>query len=119
MKPKTKKTLIILVAVVMVAAIIYFAFIRKNGKNVSGSMINKLGLNEADAQKLKEAVAAVEAYAEAHPEGESTDGWAKNNIEAAAQQQGCTYAQMVLIHAAYAAFGEANFAQLKAKILAL
>jgi len=54
MKTKTKKTLIVVAAVIFVAAIVYFAFFRKGG--AFNSVINKLDISSGTKSILRKAV---------------------------------------------------------------
>ena len=53
MKPKTKKAIIIIMAIAIAATIVYFAFFRKKGWE---KIIDNLDITEADKAKLKQSV---------------------------------------------------------------
>lgn len=94
MKPKTKKTIIIVAAVLAVAIIVYFAFIRKT----AASIIDKLGLTAEQAAAMKGKVAEIEANAA------GLSGWTKAEIKRKAAEQGYTYNQWLVVEAAYALY---------------
>ena len=90
MKPATKKTIIIIVAVAVVAAIVYFVFIRK-GKTAK-QIVNRMPLDEVTKQALLDRVGYIEA------------SWDKAAIEANAQAKGRTYQQQLVEEAAYSLY---------------
>ena len=91
MKPKTKKTLIIVAAVLIVAVILYFAF-RKN-KNSTGSIISGLSTDQGTKALLASMVSYINS---------SWDDEHKAMIEQNAQAKGRTLAQQTVAEAAYA-----------------
>ncbi len=95
MKPKTKKTFIIVLAIAVVAAIIYFAFFRKKS---SASIIDKLDITADQKAALKAKVAEIEVNAA------NNEGWTRASIENKAAQNGYTYAQWLVVEAAYALY---------------
>lgn len=97
MKPKTKKTLIIIVAVAVVAAIVYFAFIRNSSKN----LIDRLNIDAGIKKLLRDKAEEVEKYAAANPGDATSNDWSKQGLLNKAKSNGRTYEQQVVIEAAY------------------
>lgn len=92
MKPKTKKTLIIVAAVAIVAAIVYFAFFRKS-KNSTAAIISGLNVDLGVKSLLSNMVSYINT------------GWDdehKAQIAANAEAKGRTLAQQTVAEAAYA-----------------
>lgn len=102
MKPKTKKTLIIVLAIAAVAAIVWLAFFRK-GKSAS-SIVDKLAVDDGVKSALKAKVAEIEANAS------GLSGWTRESIESKAAQNGYTYNQWLVVEAAYALYYSSNWA---------
>lgn len=93
MKPKTKKTLIIVAAVAIVAAIVYFAFFRKSNKNSTAAIISGLNVDLGVKSLLSNMVSYINT------------GWDdehKAQIAANAEAKGRTLAQQTVAEAAYA-----------------
>lgn len=88
MKPKTKKIIIIAVAVIAVAFIVWVLFFRKAGWE---KVIDGLDLSEADKKTLRTQVKAIV----------SDSAFNKAYYEAAAARNNITYDQYLVIEAAY------------------
>lgn len=86
MKPKTKKILIIMAAVAIVAAIVYFAFFRKKGWEKE---IEKLNISDANKDRLKIAVKQIL----------SDPSYIQSENEALAASSGLTYDQWLVLEA--------------------
>ena len=84
MKPKDKKKMIIVAAVLAIAAIIYFAFIRNRGWRRE---IDKLNLTAEEKKRLRQAV----KYVMLDP------AYTKQQYESSASAFGLTYDQWVVI----------------------
>lgn len=84
MKEKTKKTLIIVAAVLVVAAILYFMF--RGSKNTAKGMINRLNVSPS----IKKAIISHLEQAKA-----------EQDINANAAANGCSYEQALALSAAY------------------
>lgn len=93
MKPKSKKTIIIVLAVAVIATIVYFAFFRKKG---ASSIVDKLAITDDQKALLKAKIAEIEANAG------NVSGWTKAEIARKAAEQGYTYQQYLVVEAAYA-----------------
>ena len=85
MKPSTKKTVIIVLAVMAVAAIVYFAFLRKKSAE---SIIKSLIIDDATKTALLNQLAIVKTMPEA-------------TIRQKAQEKGRTYEKQLVAEAAY------------------
>lgn len=109
MKAKTKKTLIIVLAVAAVAAIVYF--VARGKKKDVNSIIESLGLSAAEEANVKAAALQVANYT-----GEGS--WSASQIAADAASMGTDSQHVIVCHAVYAALGENRFNVLKPKILA-
>ena len=101
MKPKTKKTLIIMLAIAAVATIVYFAFFRKKG---ASSLVDKLAITDDQKAALKAKIAEIEANTG------NVSGWTKAEIERKAAEQGYTYQQYLVVEAAYALWYTSDWA---------
>lgn len=102
MKPNTKKAIIIVAAVAVVAAIVYFVFIRKNGSKAS-SLVDLLPITDDQKAAMKAKVAEIVAN------NANWSGWSKSEIERKAAENGYTYDQWVVVEAAYALYYETNW----------
>ena len=95
MKPKTKKSLIVMAAIAVIAAVIYFVARKRQSPT---SIIDKLAVTDAQKAALKAKVAEIEANAA----GIST--WTKDALQERAAANGYTYNQWVVVEAAYALY---------------
>lgn len=119
MKPKTKKTIIIVLAVLIVAAIVYFAFFRKASKN----LIDKLTVSDGVKALLRKKVAEIEAYAAENPGDENSNDWSKQGLQNKATANGRTYVQQLVIEAAYNLYtigqlSASEYAQIESEVMA-
>lgn len=94
MKPKTKKILIIMAAIAIVAAIVYFAFIRKS-KNSTAAIISRLNCDKDLKDGLTSMVQIINT---------SWDDASKQAIATKASANGRTLAQQTVIEALYALY---------------
>lgn len=88
MKPATKKTIIIVLAVLIVATIVYFLFFRKQGWEKE---IDKLNIAESYKDQLRKAVKQIL----------SDPTYTKEGLETSAQAANLTYDQYLVIEAAF------------------
>lgn len=107
MKPKTKKTLIIVAAVLVIAAIIYFTL--RGSKKTAKGMINRLNVSS----DIKKTILS-------HLEQAKTE----QDINANAAANGCSYEQALALSAAYylvndGTVSDATWQQWKAEILTM
>lgn len=100
MKPKTKKTIIIIVAVAAVAVIIWLLFFRKKD---SASIIDKLDVSPKVKNALKQKLAEIEVNAS------GVSGWTKDEIKRKAAENGYTYAQWMVVEAAFALYNASDW----------
>lgn len=95
MKPKTKKTLIIVAAVAIVAIILFFVI---RSRKSATSLVDKLAITDEQKTALKAKIAEIEANASGNP------SWTKEGLQASASRNGYSYAQWLVIEAAYALY---------------
>lgn len=108
MKPKTKKTIIIVAAIAVVVAIIYFAFFRKAKSGTAEGYIDRLDTSLAKRRVIK-------SYLE--------KAALEQNIEANAAANGINYEQALALSAAYylvpGTIDDATWQAWKAQIIAM
>lgn len=109
MKPKTKKTLIIVAAVAVVAAIIYFAFFHKAKAGTAEGYIDRLNTTAANRRAIK---------------GYLQKSALEQDIAANANANGINYEQALALTAAYylvvdGTIDDATWQQWKAQIKAM
>ncbi len=109
MKPKTKKTFIIVLAIAAVAAIVYFAFFRKAKAGTAEGYIDRLSAGN----DIKRAIKSHLAEAALHDIGANM-----------AQNPGLNYEQTLALTAAYYlvndnSVSDATWQQWKAEIIAM
>ena len=85
MKPKTKKTMIIVAAVIAIAVIVYFVFIQKKWERI----LNNLDIDKAVKQEIRTEARRIEASAEL-----------RKKVEAEAADVGETYDRWLIMTAA-------------------
>lgn len=95
MKPKTKKIIIWTLAIAAIAVIAWLVFFRKKPAT---SLIDKLSITAEQKAALKAKVAEIEANAQ------GIEGWTKAAMEKKAAENGYTYAQWLVVEAAYALY---------------
>lgn len=109
MKPKTKKTLIIVLAVAVVAVIVYFAFFRKAKAGTAEGYIDRLSVDRSTRQAIKSHL---------------TDALAQDMSTNMAANPGLNYEQALALTAAYYlvndnTVSDATWQQWKAEIAAM
>lgn len=102
MKPNTKKTIIIIVAIAIIAAIVYFVVRNRNGKKAL-SLVDMLSITSEQKAAMKAKVNEILANAN------DWSGWSRSEIERKAKEKGYTYAQWLVVEAAYALYYESNW----------
>lgn len=100
MKPKTKKIIIIVAAVAIVAAIAYFVFRRKKS---ASNIVAGLAITDDQKTALLAKVAEIEANTSNNP------SWTQDALKNKASEKGYTYAQWVVVEAAYALYYTSNW----------
>lgn len=109
MKPKTKKTFIIMAAVAAVVAIIYFMFFRKAKAGTAEGYIDRLNVGLSTRKAIKSHL---------------DQALAEQDINANAAANGCTYEQALALSAAYylvndGTVDDATWQNWKAQILSM
>lgn len=97
MKPKTKKILIIVAAIVAVAVIVWLVA-RKNVKTTTASIINRLNADDEIKSMIKARLAYIENYAAT---ADASAAWSRENLQLKAQERGITYEQELVVEAIY------------------
>lgn len=97
MKPKTKKILIVVAAIVAVAIIVWLVS-RKNSKNSTAAIINRLDADDSTKSMIKSRLAYIETYAAT---ADATSAWSREQFQKKAKERGVTYEQELVIEAIY------------------
>ena len=97
MKPKTKKILIIVAAVLIVGFIVWLVA-RKSGKGTTSSIIARLNADDNIKSMIKARVAYIESYAAT---ADATAAWSVENLQKLAQERHITYQQELVWEAIY------------------
>lgn len=103
MKPKTKKIIIIAVAVALVVLVVWLVM-RKRKSYQPTSIIDRLSVDATQKAALKAKVAEIEANTQ------NVSTWTREQLEQRAAANGYTYAQWVVVEAAYALYYASNWA---------
>ena len=109
MKPKTKKTIIIVLAIAIIATIVYFAFFGKAKAGTAEGYIDRLDASRSIKKAIKSYLAKAKA---------------DQDINANATANGCNYEQALALSAAYylvndKTVDDATWQMWKAQILAM